>query len=320
MSGTKILGTILVVAGLLGLVYGHFDYTKETHQGQIGPFNFSIAEKETAVIPSWASLAVIVAGVVLLVVAQIAISAVPISRRANSVLKEELVSRIVLALSFFVVTLAAFPSPPWAQTYPARPIRIIVPYPPGGTSDILARSLGEKLTGALGQPVLVENKPGANGNVGAEFVAKSARRRLHVAARRYRSAGDQSERLFDVAVRSGARFRAGNDGRVFAAHPGRQSGRCGQFGAGAGDARQSQAGQDQFRDLRRWRSAAPRGRGIRAAHRREMGVHPVQRRSAGNRRRRRRTGRRHAERNARHLSAGQGRQAQAARGVERPKA
>ena len=40
MSGTKILGVILVLAGLLGLVYGHFDYTKETHQGQIGPFNF----------------------------------------------------------------------------------------------------------------------------------------------------------------------------------------------------------------------------------------------------------------------------------------
>ncbi len=67
MSGTKILGVILVVAGLLGLVYGHFEYTKETHQGQIGPLKFSIAEKETAVIPSWASLAVIVAGVVLLV-------------------------------------------------------------------------------------------------------------------------------------------------------------------------------------------------------------------------------------------------------------
>ena len=68
MGGTKILGIILVVAGLLGLVYGHFEYTKETHQGQIGPFKFSIAEKETAVIPSWASIAVLVAGVVLLVV------------------------------------------------------------------------------------------------------------------------------------------------------------------------------------------------------------------------------------------------------------
>ena len=70
MSGAKILGIILVVAGLLGLVVGHFEYTKETHEGQIGPIRFSVKEKETAVIPSWASLGVIVAGVVLLVVAR----------------------------------------------------------------------------------------------------------------------------------------------------------------------------------------------------------------------------------------------------------
>jgi tripartite-type tricarboxylate transporter receptor subunit TctC len=82
-------------------------------------------------------------------------------------------TRIVLALSLFMFTLAALPSPAAAQTYPARPIRIVVPYPPGGTSDILARSLGEKLTGSLGQPVVAENKPGANGNLGADFVAKS---------------------------------------------------------------------------------------------------------------------------------------------------
>ena len=62
MSGTKILGVVLLVAGLLGLLYGHFDYTKETHEGQIGPFKFSVAEKETTVIPSWASIAVMVAG------------------------------------------------------------------------------------------------------------------------------------------------------------------------------------------------------------------------------------------------------------------
>ncbi len=79
--------------------------------------------------------------------------------------------RIMLALPLFIFVMAA--SPAAAQTYPTRPIRIIVPYPPGGTSDILARSLGEKLTGALGQPIVVENKPGANGNVGADFVAKS---------------------------------------------------------------------------------------------------------------------------------------------------
>jgi tripartite-type tricarboxylate transporter receptor subunit TctC len=61
-----------------------------------------------------------------------------------------------------------------AQTYPAKPVRFIVPYAAGGTSDILARQLGPKLSDAWGQPVIVENKPGANGNVGADFVAKSA--------------------------------------------------------------------------------------------------------------------------------------------------
>ena len=61
-----------------------------------------------------------------------------------------------------------------AQPYPSKPIRIVVPYAAGGTSDILARQIGPKLSEAWGQPLVVENKPGANGNVGADFVAKSA--------------------------------------------------------------------------------------------------------------------------------------------------
>jgi tripartite-type tricarboxylate transporter receptor subunit TctC len=61
-----------------------------------------------------------------------------------------------------------------AQVFPARPIRIVVPHMAGGTSDILARVIGQKLTEAWGQPVVVENKPGANGNVGADLVAKAA--------------------------------------------------------------------------------------------------------------------------------------------------
>jgi tripartite-type tricarboxylate transporter receptor subunit TctC len=60
-----------------------------------------------------------------------------------------------------------------AQTYPSKPIRLIVPYAAGGTSDILARQIGPRLAEAWSQPVVVENKPGANGNVGADFVAKS---------------------------------------------------------------------------------------------------------------------------------------------------
>ena len=60
-----------------------------------------------------------------------------------------------------------------AQPYPSKPIHIIVPYPAGGTSDILARALGPGITAALGQPVIVENKPGSTGNVGADLVAKA---------------------------------------------------------------------------------------------------------------------------------------------------
>jgi tripartite-type tricarboxylate transporter receptor subunit TctC len=60
-----------------------------------------------------------------------------------------------------------------AQSYPSKPIRLIVPYAAGGTSDILARQIGPKLSEAWGQPLVVENRTGANGNVGADFVAKS---------------------------------------------------------------------------------------------------------------------------------------------------
>jgi len=57
--------------------------------------------------------------------------------------------------------------------YPSKPVRIVVPYPAGGTSDILARTIGQKLQELWGQPVVIDNKPGATGNVGAEIVAKS---------------------------------------------------------------------------------------------------------------------------------------------------
>src|SRR2546423_13806594 len=61
-----------------------------------------------------------------------------------------------------------------AQAYPSRTVKIVVPATPGGAIDLIARALGEKLTASLGQPVAVENKPGAANNLGTEFVAKSA--------------------------------------------------------------------------------------------------------------------------------------------------
>ncbi|KNE23567.1 Bug family tripartite tricarboxylate transporter substrate binding protein [Achromobacter spanius] len=61
-----------------------------------------------------------------------------------------------------------------AQTYPAKPISLVVPFPAGGTTDVLARALGQELSKSLGQPVVVENKPGAGSTLGADYVAKAA--------------------------------------------------------------------------------------------------------------------------------------------------
>ncbi len=59
------------------------------------------------------------------------------------------------------------------QDYPNKPIRYIVPWPPGGGSDVLARLIGQELSKALGQQVIIDNRAGASGNIGAEFAAKS---------------------------------------------------------------------------------------------------------------------------------------------------
>lgn len=61
-----------------------------------------------------------------------------------------------------------------AQAFPAKPVKIVVPYPPGGTNDIVVRLLAQKLGDSMGQPFVVENKPGASGNLGAEQVARAA--------------------------------------------------------------------------------------------------------------------------------------------------
>lgn len=61
-----------------------------------------------------------------------------------------------------------------ASQFPSRPITFVVPFPAGGTSDVLARQIGQKLTQAWGQPVVIENKPGASGNIGAALVSKAA--------------------------------------------------------------------------------------------------------------------------------------------------
>jgi len=82
--------------------------------------------------------------------------------------------KIASALGIALCALAVVAVEAGAQAYPAKPIRIVVPFPPGGTSDILARLIGPKLTEKWGQPVVVESRPGAAGAIAMDLVAKSA--------------------------------------------------------------------------------------------------------------------------------------------------
>jgi len=82
-------------------------------------------------------------------------------------------ARFSLAAGWIAALLALLCCPARAQDYPARPIRWIIPYPTGGTSDFLARLIGQKLTEAWKQPVLVDNRSGANGNIGTEAAARA---------------------------------------------------------------------------------------------------------------------------------------------------
>ena len=78
-------------------------------------------------------------------------------------------ARAVAALALAAAAPAAF-----SQAYPAKPIRIVVPYPAGGSTDALARLVGTRLHDAWGQAVVVDNKPGAGGTIGNDAVARSA--------------------------------------------------------------------------------------------------------------------------------------------------
>ncbi|WP_316149674.1 tripartite tricarboxylate transporter substrate binding protein [Cupriavidus sp. BIC8F] len=93
----------------------------------------------------------------------------------DACLARRIAPRLALA-SLAALAIAALPAKPaWAQDgWPAKPITYIVPFAAGGSTDVLGRLIGQRLSQALGQPVVIENRPGAGGNVGSDYVAKAA--------------------------------------------------------------------------------------------------------------------------------------------------
>ena len=89
--------------------------------------------------------------------------------------------RRALLASLVLAPLLGVLAPVQAQDYPSKPIRLVIPYPPGGATDVIGRVMAQQLTTALGQQVIVDNRAGATGSIGAALVAKAPADRLHAA-------------------------------------------------------------------------------------------------------------------------------------------
>ena len=96
-----------------------------------------------------------------------------ITRAENCDKASETITTVSVVAAALCILLTAIPAQLAAQTYPNKPIRLIVPFPPGGGTDILARIIGQKYSEQLGQPIVPESRPGAAGNIGIEAAARS---------------------------------------------------------------------------------------------------------------------------------------------------
>ena len=167
-----------------------------------------------------------------------------------------------------------------AQAYPSKPIRLVVQVGAGSAPDIIARVAGQWLSDHLGQPVVIDNRPGASGNIATEAVVRSRAGRLHAAVRHV---GERHQRFAvrQPALQLRARHRAGGADRAHPAGDGGSSVRSGQDRSGVHRLRQGQSGQDQHGFERQRDAAACGRRAVQADGRRRSRPRGVSRRAGG---------------------------------------
>ena len=131
-----------------------------------------------------------------------------------------------------------------AQGYPTRPVRIVVGFPPGGGSDITARVMGQWLSERVGQPFVIENRPGAGSNIGTEAVVRSPPGRLYASTCRVTTC-DKRNTVRQAELQFPSRHRTGRRHPPFSLCHGNKLGGSSQHGPRVYSLCQGQSGQDQ---------------------------------------------------------------------------
>ena len=155
-----------------------------------------------------------------------------------------------------------------AQSFPTKPIRVIVPYPAGGATDFFARTVFPKMGEALGQSMVVENRPGAGTAIGASEVARSAPDGYTLLLGDAGHVRVQPDAVQEALLRPGQGFRAGEPDRPLRADPDRQPNHAeGRLGEGTRRAGQEAARQDRLRRAGAGQPDPPRDGALQGAHR-----------------------------------------------------
>ena len=166
-----------------------------------------------------------------------------------------------------------------AQTYPSRPIRLVVGFPPGGGTDTIARLMGQALSERLGQPFIIETRPGAGTNIGTEAVVRAPGRRPY-AALRHRRQRDQRDPLREAQLQLHPRYRSGRRARAASQRHDCQSVFSGEDRAGIRRLCERQSRKDQYGVGRHGKFEPRVGRTVQDADRDRHGARALSRRSS----------------------------------------